>query len=59
MSGVGTVSGQVMTSMANGAVGMNVLKKSLDQEKDQMSELLKSVAPQQNPNVGGNLDARA
>lgn len=60
MSGVGTVSNQVMAGMANGAVGMTVLKKSLDSEASQMNQLLQSVAQvRPNPNVGGNLDVKA
>ncbi len=60
MSGVGNVANQVMSGMANAAIGMNVLKKSLDQDENQMNQLLQSVAaPQPNPNVGSNFDGRA
>lgn len=54
-----------MTSgMINGQlgmqVGMTVLKKSLDAQEGQMTQLLQSVAPvQTNAEVGNNLDVRA
>ncbi len=58
MSGVGNISGQVAALASNGAVGMNVLKKSMNMESEQATQLLQTLTPA-NPNVGSKIDVRA